>query len=345
MFKIFLFLLTLHVFLLADEIDNKIAKMLVVGFEGYDVNKSDELFEYPLGGVILFDKNIKNPQQLEKLTFKLKRFSKDRLLVCVDEEGGLVSRLGKVEGFIKTPSAKNIAKEGKDKAVESYEKMADMLKAMGINCNLAPSVDLAINPKNRVIVKSKRSYGKNPDIVGSYGEIFIRQMHKKGVISVLKHFPGHGSSMGDSHDGFVDVSDSWSKKELEPFKKLIDGGFADVIMTAHIFNKHIDEKYPATLSKKTNLELLRRKLKFTGVLMSDDMQMGAIRKHYSLKKSLKLAINSSVDLLLFGNQISKPVRIKEIVKTIRELVESKEVDISVIELANERVEKLKRGIK
>jgi beta-N-acetylhexosaminidase len=330
---------------MADELDDKIAKMIVIGFDGYDINKTDQLFEYPLGGVILFDKNIKDPKQLSELTFKLKRFSKDRLLICVDEEGGLVSRLGKVKGFVKTPSAKEMTALGTKKARESYDKLAQMLKQVGINCNLAPSVDLAVNPKNRVIVKAKRSYSKEPLVVTDFAEIFIRQMHSKGVISVLKHFPGHGSSLGDSHEGFVDVSESWSMVELVPFKKLIDANLAKVIMTAHIYNKNIDDKYPATLSKKTNLELLRQSMEFNGVIISDDLQMGAISKNYSLKETLKLAINSSVDLLLFANQTDNPVKVKEIVTIIKDLVKQKDIDMSVIDLANKRIESLKRGIK
>jgi len=344
MFRVF-FLVFLTLTLTADELDDKIAKMIVIGFDGYDVNKTDELFEYPLGGVILFDKNIKNPKQLAELTFKLKRFSKGKLLVCVDEEGGLVSRLGKVKGFVKTPSASDITALGSETAKESYKDLALMLKSEGINCNLAPSVDLAINPKNSVIVKAKRSYSKEPLVVTHFAEIFIRQMHSKGVIPVLKHFPGHGSSVGDSHEGFVDVSDSWSMIELVPFKKLIDANLAKVIMTAHIYNKNIDDKYPATLSKKTNLELLRQSMEFKGVIISDDLQMGAISKNYTLKETLKLAINSSVDLLLFANQTNKPVTVKRIVSIVKKLVKEGEIDISVIDLANKRIDSLKRGIK
>jgi len=343
MFRI-LFFIFLTLTLTADELDDKIAKMIVIGFDGYDINKTDELFEYPLGGVILFDKNIKTPKQLAELTFNLKRFSKERLLVCVDEEGGLVSRLGKIKGFVKTPSASEITALGTEKAKESYKNLAWMLKGEGINCNLAPSVDLAINPKNSVIVKAKRSYSKEPLVVTHFAEIFVRQMHNKGIISVLKHFPGHGSSLGDSHNGFVDVTDSWSMVELVPFKKLIDANLVKVIMTAHIYNKNLDDKYPATLSKKTNLELLRQSMEYKGVIISDDLQMGAISKNYSLKETLKLAINSSVDLLLFANQTDKHVKVKEIVTIVKDLIKHGDIDLSVIDLANKRIESLKRGI-
>ena len=341
-----LFLLLIHVSLFGGQtLEFKISNMIVIGFDGYDINKSSELFKYPLGGVILFDKNIKNPKQLQKLISKLKKLSKNRLLVTVDEEGGSVSRVGKVKGFVKTPSAKEIGSKSEKDARVYYAKMAKMLSDLGINCNLAPSVDLAVNPENRVIVKNRRSYSKEPEIVSWYASIFMDEMQKKGVLSVIKHFPGHGSSFGDSHEGFVDVSDSWTKKELIPFEKLIKNGIVEMIMTAHIYNKNIDAIFPATLSHKTNYDMLRMHLGSKGVLISDDLQMGAISKNYTLKQTLKLAINSGVDLLLFANQISRPLKIEEIISCVVKLVESGEIDIKMIEDANKRIDKLKRGLR
>jgi len=196
MFKIVLVTLLFISSLSAQSIESKISKMIVIGFDGYDLNASNKLFQYPLGGVILFDKNIKNPQQLQTLTSKLKKYSKNRLLISVDEEGGLVSRLGKVEGFIKTPSAFKISKMGKKNAQKYYENMAKMLRDSGINCNLAPSVDLASNPQNSVIYKNKRAFSNVPQVVSDYAKIFIDEMHKQSILGVIKHFPGHGSAWG-----------------------------------------------------------------------------------------------------------------------------------------------------
>ncbi len=344
MFKIFLVTLFLVSALISQTLESKISKMIVIGFDGYDVNSSSTLFKYPLGGVILFDKNIKNPEQLKKLTTKLNMYSKNKFLISVDEEGGLVSRLGKVEGFLKTQSAFEVAKLGKASAEVKYKNMATMLKNSGLNCNLAPSVDLAINPKNKVIVKNKRAFSKDPKIVSDYASIFISQMQKQGILTVIKHFPGHGSSIGDSHEGFVDVSDSWSNKELIPFENLIKKDAVQMIMTAHIYNKNIDPKFPATLSYKTNHDILREDLGFKGVLISDDLQMGAISKNYTLDETLKLAVNSGVNLLLFANQISKPIEIEEIISSVKKLVESGAIDIKTIEKSNQIVEQLKRGL-
>ncbi len=346
--KIIFILLLFINSLFAQNLESKISNMIVIGFKGYDLNDTNPLYlhlkKYPLGGVILFDKNIKDEIQLKNLTTQLTFLSKNNLLITIDEEGGRVSRLGKVEGFSKTPSAKQIALRGDMAAKKSYEKMALMLNDVGINCNLAPSVDLAINPKNQVIVKNGRSFSKDQKVVIKYATIFMQEMQKQGVLSVIKHFPGHGSSLLDSHDGFVDVSKSWSYLELVPFERLIKNKDTKMIMTAHIYNKNLDAIYPATLSYSINQTLLREKLGFNGVLISDDLQMRAISKNYSLQESLKLSINSGVDLLLFANQIDKPISIKEIVDIVLKLINIGEIDIRTIDKANERIDKLKRGL-
>ena len=117
-------------------------------------------------------------------------------------------------------------------------------------------------------------------------------MKKEKIITVLKHFPGHGSSKSDSHLGFVDITKSWSFREIEPYYNLIHSNKVDMIMTAHVYNAKLDKKYPSTLSYKINTQLLREVLGYNGVIITDDLQMKAISKHYSLKDTIKLAINS-----------------------------------------------------
>jgi beta-N-acetylhexosaminidase len=159
---------------------------------------------------------------------------------------------------------------------------------------------------------------------------------------VLKHFPGHGSSLNDSHKGFVDVTHTWSKKELEPFIELIKQQRVQMIMTAHIFNASLDEKYPATLSQATNTQLLRETLGYQGVIISDDLQMKAISEHYSLKETVTLAINSGVDMLLFGNQLGKQ-DIKELVDTIYEEVIKGNIAYERIVQSNQRIKALRKN--
>ncbi len=357
-----LFLLILTLFLTSHIIDAKsiedeelkrmIGRMLIVGFGDRELSEKSQIVqdmrEYDLGGVILFDrfyddrnktKNIESPAQLKKLTAQLKHFSKQPLFIAVDQEGGKVARLKPKYGFIEIPSAFEVAKLGLDKTHVTYALQSKMLKENGINMNFAPVVDLSINPKNSVIVGLERSFGKTPEKVVEYANVVIEEQNKQNIISVLKHFPGHGSSLGDSHKGFVDVTNTWKKEELEPYKQLIKAGKVEMIMTAHVFNKNLDENYPATLSKNVNTTLLRATMKYAGVIVSDDMQMQAISLHYSLKESVTLAINSGVDILLFGNQIAQ-VSTQTLVETIFAQVKNGSIPVKRIIESNRRIENL-----
>jgi len=313
----------------AKSLEELASGVLMVGFDGSTAPKF--LKKYKVAGVILFSKNIKNKTQLKKLTRDIKKFQPS-ILIAIDEEGGKVQRLKK---FAKFKSAKDVAKSGKKFAKLEYERMAKLLNELGINLNLAPDVDLEYK-NNPIIAKYKRSYGKNPTKVIEYAGIFTSAMRRYKILTTLKHFPGHGSSRSDSHKGFTDVSQSWQKRELIPFKKVK----SPLIMTAHIFNSNLDPTYPATLSYKINTQLLRKKLGFDGVLISDDMQMGAISKNYDFKEALKLAISSGVDIVLIGNFLDKPIEVKKIVDTIVELVKSGEIKRERLEEANRRIKRV-----
>lgn len=341
-----------------DELLKKmIGRMLIVGFDGQSVTKDSQIVKqiqkYHLGGIILFDrhfnertktKNISSPSQLKTLTSSLKSFALKPLLISVDQEGGKVARLKSAYGFEATPSAKVVSEMDAYMAKRIYDNLAKTLKDAGINCNFAPVVDLAVNPQNRVIAGLKRSYSNEPKEVTKYAKIFMNSLRDKNIISVIKHFPGHGSSLEDSHNGFVDISKTWSEIELEPYIELIHSGDADMIMTAHVFNSNLDELYPSTLSYKANTELLRDKLGYKGVIVSDDLQMGAIAKHYTLEQIVTLSINSGVDMLLFGNQLSYQ-NSDELVETILAQVKNGAIPLSRILESNSRVEQLFTKIK
>jgi len=328
-----------------------IGHMLIIGFDEEAVtNQSSiikEIKQYELGGVILFDrfykdkkhiKNIRSSEQLQTLTQQLKSTALHPLLVCVDQEGGKVARLKPSYGFIQTPSAFEISHYPMDTVQEIYDAMAKMLSENGINCNFAPVVDLAINPENHVIVGLERSFGDNPIKVSSFASSMLHSFDKHKVFGVLKHFPGHGSSVGDSHLGFVDITNTWNQIELEPFRILIADNKIKMIMSAHVFNATLDSRYPATLSYAVNTTLLRSGLGFKGILVSDDMQMEAIQKYYSLKEAVTLAINSGVDMLLFGNQLSH-TEASEIIETIFQQINNGSIKIERIEEANQRIKK------
>ena len=342
-----------------QDLEKEIGSMLMVGFYGTSVSEKSQICQdikrYDLAGVILFDynpidknkpKNIASKEQLKTLSAQLQACSKDKkLLIALDQEGGKVQRLKSQYGFYgKFPSAAGVSKMSSADTLEAYRKMGKELKDAGINYDLAPVVDLALNSKNHVIYELGRSYGANPKDVAASASLFLQAMHEEGVLTSLKHFPGHGSSLGDTHKGYVDVTKSWSKQELEPFKLLKSE--ADSVMVAHVFNASIDPKYPATLSKATVQGLLRDEIGFQGVVITDDLQMGAIAKSYSLSQTLKLAIGAGNDILLFGNQLDPKnvVSTEKLVKTIKELIKNGEVDRDDIQDASARVQRLKSSL-
>ena len=342
-------------------LEEKIGSMLMVGFMGTTAPKNSQICrdiqKYDLAGVILFDmnpvnhkkaKNIASKSQVAKLTQQLQACSKDgKLLIAVDQEGGRVQRLKSKYGFYgKFPKAAEVINLPEREVKAHYEEMGAELASVGINYNLAPDVDLAINPKNHVIYKLGRSFGADPKQVVKYASLFMDAMHDNGVLTSLKHFPGHGSSMGDTHKGFVDVTHLWKEVELEPYRMLAQTQTIDSVMVAHVFNKKLDAKYPATLSKKIIKGKLRGEFGFNGVVITDDLQMGAINKKYGLKNALKLAINAGNDILLFGNQLSvkSMVKTSTLVNTIKGLLKRGEVRLEDIEASNKRLSLLKEKL-
>ncbi len=225
------------------------------------------------------------------------------LIVAIDEEGGLVARLDPDHGFPATISAAALGARNQPAFTESYSRgLATTLRDVGVDLNLAPVVDLNLNPSNPIIGALDRSFSANPDVVVAQAEAFIRGHRSVGVQTALKHFPGHGSATGDTHLGVVDVSGVWQQVELEPFRRIIADGLADAVLTAHIFDAHLDPQHPASLSKPIVTGMLRGQLGWAGVVISDDLQMGAIRAQYGYPEAVALAIEAGVDLLTIANQ-------------------------------------------
>ncbi len=336
-------------------LDEKIASLVVIGFHGTEVTPESAIvgeIKQGLGGVILFDqdpmnkmkrKNIVNAEQLKKLDADLQAVSEKKLLICVDEEGGKVARLKAKDGFKTFPSAREVAEGDLQQAADYYGAMAGMLSQNGINTNFAPSVDLLFD-YNPIIAGKQRAFSEDPQVVSRFASVFVREHRKHGVLTVIKHFPGHGSSKADSHKGFTDVTNTWSPKELEPFMQMIEAQQVDMIMTAHIFNKKLDPLYPATLSYKVNTQLLRHQLHYEGVIITDDLQMAAIHKHYSLKETVTLALNSGVDLLLFANQLAESLALETVIQLIKDQIAAGAIDVKRIDASYARVQRLKAGL-
>ena len=296
-------------------LDQMIGEMIILGFRGTEVNNSFKIIrdinEYNIGGVILFDydvpsksfpRNILNPEQTKKLIEDLKKLTRSDLLVAVDAEGRYVNRLKAEYGFVQIKSAQEMGEsDPKDTFLEALN-LAMELNSLGFNLNFAPVVDVNINKDNPVIGSLERSFSDDPVKVYEHSGYFIDAMHKYNIITAIKHFPGHGSSTEDSHLGLVDITDTYNEEvELFPFKKLIEGGKTDIIMTAHVMNINIDPDNPATLSSIFLKDILRGKLNYEGVIVSDDMQMGAIATYFGFEEAIVRAINAGCDLLIFSN--------------------------------------------
>lgn len=298
-------------------LDEKIAEMIMVGFRGQALATAEPLYKRLqaglVGSVVLFDydlpsdgstgRNIGSPAQLMALDEQLQALAPGRLLIATDQEGGpYVARLSPKHGFPATYSAEALGTRNDPEFTrQASRSMAMTLAKAGVNLNLAPVVDVNVNPDNPIIGSIERSFSANPDIVTRNAIAFIEGHHDAGVLTTLKHFPGHGSSKDDSHLGFVDVTGLWSRKELEPFRNVIQAGLADAIMTAHIFNRDLDPDVPATLSKATITGILRQELGYDGVVITDDMQMGAIRQYYGFEKAIEMAVNAGADIIALSN--------------------------------------------
>jgi len=285
-------------------------ELLLVGFRGTEPAGNEDLdhllCEAKVGGIILFAHNIVDHDQIARLTRaadeRALACTGRRLLVAIDAEGGSVMRLGPKVGYTPTLSAEELGQRN-DLVLTELEarRIGTMLREAGIRWNLAPVVDVGFNPANPVIVGRNRSYGDNAAMVIDHARAFIRGMHEAGVVTTLKHFPGHGSSFTDSHKGFVDVTDTANLDvELKPYRVLMAEQMVDTVMTAHVFNRSLDRRRPATLSRPTIDGLLRGELGWRGLVVSDDMRMGAIEQHYGLDDATILTLAAGVDVVLIA---------------------------------------------
>jgi len=341
------------VFAKTPSIESMISQMLMVGVGGSSSEEKwvkqlqKDIQEDKVGGIILFSKNIENPKKLKEFTNFFKKIkTKYPLFIAIDQEGGKVQRLTKKNGFSVYPSAKVIARDKNlNEAYTIYKKLADELKLYGFNVNFAPVVDLDINPKSPAIGDKERSYSEKEEIIISYANEFINAQNSAGIISVLKHFPGHGSAVSDSHKRLTDVTDTWQYSELKPYYYFSKYEKVNAVMVGHITLKKFDKKYPASLSKNMINGVLREQLKFQGVVFSDDMNMKAISDIYTLKQAVIKAINAGVDVLVFSSYFTqKSSVVKEVRGIILQAVKSGDIDKKTIENSYNRVIRLKNGI-
>lgn len=284
--------------------------MILIGFADSKVDEKvlNEIKEGKVGSIIIFEKNIPKTNSymgLKKIVWTYQQAATIPLFVSIDQEGGRVNRLKEKYGFPRSISAMNAGKDWNLDSVRFYsQSTAAALSGLGINVNFAPVVDLGSNPNNPIIAKVERAFSASADTVTIMAREVVKAHREVGVVTSLKHFPGHGSSKDDTHLGIADVTNTWEEKELTPYRQLLKEGYIDAIMTSHIVNKKLDARgLPGTLSDSILNGLLRKKLGYTGVVFSDDMQMHAITKHYGLEEAIRLAILAGVDIMTFSNNI------------------------------------------
>lgn len=336
-----------------DSLDIKIGQMILIGFPTAAVDSEvlREIREGKVGSIIIFEKNI--PAQnsfvaLKKITWTYQQAAPIPLFISIDQEGGKVNRLKDKYGFPRSITAEAMGKSNSLDSVRFYaEATAATLAGLGINVNFAPVVDLAAEPTNPAIVKHGRAFSNNEDSVALLAKEFIKQHRKYGVITSLKHFPGHGSSKQDTHFGIADVTNTWTDRELKPYRVLIDSGYADAVMTSHIVNRNLDKNgNPGTLSKPILEGILRGRLNFDGLVFTDDMQMHAITKHYGFEEAIKLAITAGVDIMTFSNNIagSDERTVDKVHGIIRKFVESGVITKERIDQSFDRIMIVKRQL-
>lgn len=283
------------------ELRKKISQLFVWGFEGTEITPELKILlkKYPPAGLILFKRNIEDLYQMKGLIQELQSLSRIPLLIGIDEEGGRVRRLP--QPFTQLPSAAffgRLLEEQKDKRLifDIGRYLAHELLSLGINTDFAPVLDVNSNPKNPII--GDRAFSKNPKLAAEAAVAFYLGMKKAGVIACGKHFPGHGDTKTDSHLALPHVNRteaSLRKIELFPFYRAIQKGIP-MLMTAHVVYRAWDSKNPATLSSKILRGLLREKMGFKGVIISDDLEMKAVR--YPVLESSLLSLQAGVNLLL-----------------------------------------------
>ncbi|RUT47166.1 beta-N-acetylhexosaminidase [Paenibacillus anaericanus] len=322
-------------------LEQKVGQLFMCGFD--DTKPNDAILslinDYHIGGVNYFRRNASSPEQVATLSADLQQASGIPLLISIDQEGGMVAGIEK--GVTLMPGNMAI---GATRDIEAAHKAAFIagreLRAMGINMDFAPCLDVNNNPDNPVI--GVRSYGESPSLVATMGCAAIKGYQEAGVTATTKHFPGHGDTNADSHHELPLVGHDRKRLhevELVPFKQAIASG-VDAVMTAHvIFPAYEDQDIPATLSHKILTGLLRTELGFEGIITTDCLEMNAIQKGIGVGLGAVMAIEAGADLVLISHQISLQT---EGIEAVLAAVRSGRISEARIEESVERLLKLKQ---
>lgn len=296
----------------APTLEQMIGQMLIVGFSGTEAGDAgveavrQQLAEGVIGGVILLDRNIRSPEQLRGLSGALNPADLAiPAFISVDQEGGRVQRLAPDKGFNGWDSADGVRQSAEtgaaDFTLRYYTTRAKALHAVGVNLNFAPVVDLNINPKNPIIGRLGRSFSKQSAVVSALAADFVRGHRANGVLTSIKHFPGHGSSTDDSHKTLPSISKTWQDDELGPYRALARQNLIDMAMMGHLFHPDFSDAAgrPSSISRK-GVQALRAIIGDTAVIVTDDLQMQAVRALYPDAEAAVQAVLAGNDVLLFS---------------------------------------------
>lgn len=295
------------------ESQHQIADKLVIGFQGTSLADSgvqklaSQLKAGLVGGVILFGYNIVSPEQTKQLIADLKTAAGRHIWVAVDQEGGRVQRLRASNGFTDYLSPQKVGKTlTPEQAYEHYKAMASELADIGFNLNFGCVLDLYASgdsqePACPIIGGLERSYDSDPSVIAEYATAFVKAHREFGITACLKHYPGHGLAKYDSHAGLVDVTDTRLDSEREPFRIMIKNSMADMIMTAHLVDRNADPDNPISLSSAVLNKWLRQEDGFKGLIIADDLHMGAITDRYSLEDAIINGIKAGSDIVIVSN--------------------------------------------
>lgn len=327
----------------AMSLEQKLGQMIIAGVSGTTVDDQSKklITDSYIGGVILYKNNIVSVEQTTRLLNGLKEANRTNaapLLLSVDQEGGKVNRLP--TSLVATPSSRDIAKSGDSKKARAVgETIGDQLRTLGFNVNFAPVLDIDSNPNNPVI--GSRSFGPTAAVVSSFGLEEMLGLRAKQVIPVVKHFPGHGDTSVDSHLELPVVNktlDQLRKLELVPFAEAIRSN-AEAVMVAHILLPSIDPDYPASMSSNTITQLLRNEMGYDGVVITDDMTMGAIMNHYDLGKAVVQSVRAGSDIVLVAHEYAN---VRKALESLMQAAKSGEITMERIDQSVRRIIKLKQ---
>lgn len=310
------------------------ARLLTIGLPGKALDaETAHLLELGVGGVVLFSRNVEAPAQVVELTASLKRRAPGPLVVAVDQEGGSVARLR--SGFTRLPPFRALGDANDPVLARDIGRLlGGELRAVGIDWNFAPVLDVDTNPENPVI--GARSLGSDPERVATLAVEFSRGLLAAGVASCGKHFPGHGDTRQDSHHELPRLSHSLARleqTELVPFARAVASGMPS-LMAAHIVFEALDATWPASMSERVLGELLRGRLGFSGLVVTDDLEMKAVADHFAIEEVAVRAVRAGSDVLLVCHT---PELARRAIAAIVRAVKLGELGEEILQRAEQRV--------